>query len=340
MLFRALCTVYYVYTHLKHAHLFSWWLKPAPNLHHSHSLEPQIFHLELQVSSSCKLVASVQHRQSCDDGPRRGWTSSASCHDTWQSLGFLKFLMFWCIWISCVSCGIEVSIPSHFSVAPMYFCAGYIEDPWGRKYRNKGRARKQWWADNAYRQHGGYYAPPPQPVAPSAPAAPASRAPPVVVPARVKVPVVVVSDEGDSGVPVVSGVSDKKPPIPKRNAKPKPKAMPTCLQEGSAPAKPAGLKVKAKPKPPAGPAPGVSGVAGVAGAKRKNSRSPSAGGKRKIARSAASSSSAAGGSSGAQIPLRQPLLGQSFRIYSAGMRQASDRDFMSPSWNLIQLSIF
>jgi len=158
-----------------------------------------------------------------------------------------------------------------------------------------------------------------------------SRAPPVVVPARVKVPVVVVSDEGDSGVPVVSGVSDKKPPIPKRNAKPKPKAMHTCLQEGSAPAKPAGLKVKAKPKPPAGPAPGVSGVAGVAGAKRKNSRSPSAGGKRKIARSAASSSSAAGGSSGAQIPLRQPLLGQSFRIYSAGMRQASDRDFMSPS---------
>jgi len=30
--------------------LFSWWLKPVPNLHHSHSLEPQSFHLELQVS--------------------------------------------------------------------------------------------------------------------------------------------------------------------------------------------------------------------------------------------------------------------------------------------------
>ena len=40
----------YYYTNLKHARLFSWRLKPVPNLHHSHSLEPQVFHLELQVS--------------------------------------------------------------------------------------------------------------------------------------------------------------------------------------------------------------------------------------------------------------------------------------------------
>ena len=43
-------TLYTIYIYLKHARLFSWWLKPVPNLHHSHSLEPQIFHLELQVS--------------------------------------------------------------------------------------------------------------------------------------------------------------------------------------------------------------------------------------------------------------------------------------------------
>ena len=54
----------YIYIYLKHARLFSWWLKPVPSLHHSHSLEPQVFHLELQVSGIdslgfCNIVRQV-----------------------------------------------------------------------------------------------------------------------------------------------------------------------------------------------------------------------------------------------------------------------------------------
>ena len=165
-----------------------------------------------------------------------------------------------------------------------------------------------------------------QPEASSAPAAPASGAPPVVAPARV--PVVVVPDEGDSGVPGVSGVSDEKHPNPSPKKSVKPKAMPRS-EDSAKPAKPQ-LKLKAKPKPPPAPPPNY-GVYGVAGAKRKNSRSPSAGVKRKTVRLAASASSAAGGNSGGQISSRKPLQGETFVIYSAGKTQASNRDLMNPS---------
>ena len=91
-------------------------------------------------------------------------------------------------------------------------------------------------------------------------------------------------------------------------------------EDSAKPAKPQ-LKLKAKPKPPPGPPPNY-GVYGVAGAKRKNSRSPSAGVKRKTVRLAASASSAAGGNSGGQISSRKPLQGETFVIYS---------DLMNPS---------
>ena len=203
----------------------------------------------------------------------------------------------------------------------MYFCAGYIEDPWGQRSRNKGHKRRQWWADNAHHVRGGY-APPPQP-----PSAPASGAPPVV-PARVPapIPVVVIPDDGGSGVSVQNPRKSLKPKHKAMPGKPKAKAMPANLTT-----KP---KVKAKPKAQPGVA-SVSGVAGVAGAKRKNSRSPSAGVKRKTAvRLEAASASRGGGNSEAsanQISLRKPLQGETFTIYSAGKSQASNKDFQSPS---------
>ena len=208
----------------------------------------------------------------------------------------------------------------------MYFCAGYIEDPWGgqRPGRNKGHKRRQWWAHNAHHVREGY-APPPQPRP-----APASGAPPVV-PARVPapVPVVVIRDDG---VPAVSGVSAQNP---RKSLRPKHKAMPGKPKAKAMPyhltTKP---KVKAKPKAQPGVA-GVSGVAGVAGTKRKSSRSPSAGVKRKTAvRLEAASASSAPSNSGASatpVSLRKPLQGETFMIYSAGRSQASNKDFQSPS---------
>ena len=79
----------------------------------------------------------------------------------------------------------------YLHTSAMYFCAGYIEDPWGwgRKPRNKGAKRREWWADNAHRFHGDY-APPPLPQAPSAPASGVSGVPGVSAPA-----VVVIDDE-------------------------------------------------------------------------------------------------------------------------------------------------
>ena len=89
-----------------------------------------------------------------------------------------------------------------------------------------------------------------------------------MVPARVpaRIPVVVIPDDGGSGVSGVSVQNPRKSLKPKHKAmpgKPKAKAMPANLTT-----KP---KVKAKPKAQPGVA-GVYGVAGVAGAKRKNSR--------------------------------------------------------------------
>ena len=103
--------------------------------------------------------------------------------------------------------------------------------------------------------------------------------------------------------------------------KPRPKAMPSNPTP-----KP---KVKAKPK-----APGVFGVAGVVGAKRKNSRSPSARkGNQKTARLEAASASSAPSHSGVSTPisLKQPLLGETFTIYSTGRSEASNKGFQSPS---------
>ena len=91
-------------------------------------------------------------------------------------------------------------------------------------------------------------------------------------------------------------------------------------------------KDKAKPK-----APGVfdvAGVAGVVGAKRKNSRSPSARkGNQKTARLEAASASSAPSHSGVSTPisLKQPLRGETFTIYSAGRSQASNKGFQSPN---------
>ena len=192
----------------------------------------------------------------------------------------------------------------------MYFCAGYIEDPWGRRSRNKGHKRRQWWADNAHLVRGGY-APPPQP-----PSAPASGAPPVV------------PDGDDSGV---SGVSVQNP---RKSLKPKHKAMPG---KPKAKAMPASLTTKPKVKAKPTPQPGVAGVSGVAGAKRKNSRSPSAAEKKGNLKSvrlvAASASSAPSNSEASATPvsLRKPLQGETFTIYSAGKSQASNKDFQSPS---------
>ena len=191
----------------------------------------------------------------------------------------------------------------------MYFCAGWIENPWRKRNRGRGRVR------NAHRFHHDY-------VPPFGAPAPA----PQVVPARVArvPPVVDVPDDGDSGV---SGVSAQTPRVrlrPKHKAmpgKPKPKAMPSNPTP-----KP---KVKAKPKAPA-----VSDVAGVVGAKRKNSRSPSGRkGNQKTPRLEAASASSAPSHSGVstRISLKQPLLGETFTIYSAGRCQASDTGFQSPS---------
>ena len=144
-----------------------------------------------------------------------------------------------------------------------------------------------------------------------------------MVPARVPapIPVVVIPDDGGSGVSVQN---------PRKSLKPKHKAMP-----GKPKAMPANLitkpKVKAKPKAQ----PGVAGVSGVTGTKRKNSRSPSAGVKRKTTvRLEAASASRGGGNSEAsanQISLRKPLQGETFTIYSAGRSQASNKDFQSPN---------
>ena len=106
--------------------------------------------------------------------------------------------------------------------------------------------------------------------------------------------------------------------------KPKPKAMPSNPTP-----KP---KVKAKPKAPR--VSGVADVAGVVGAKRKNSRSPSGRkGNQKTPRLEAASASSAPSHSGVSTPisLKQPLLGETFTIYSAGRCQASDTGFQSPS---------
>ena len=120
-----------------------------------------------------------------------------------------------------------------------------------------------------------------------------------------------------------------QPSHPRKSLKPKQKAMPR--PEDSAKRQP---KVKAKPKPAP---PTNSGVSGVAGAKRKKSRSPSAG-KRKTVRSEAASTSSApwrgGGNSAAsanQVSLKKPLQGETFTIYSAGKSQAPNKDFLSPS---------
>ena len=205
------------------------------------------------------------------------------------------------------------------ALPPCTFALATLKTPGGgqRPGRNKGHKRRQWWAHNAHHVREGY-APPPQPRP-----APASGAPPVV-PARAPapVPVVVIPDDG---VPAVSGVSAQNP-RPKHKAmpgKPKAKAMPYHLTT-----KP---KVKAKPKAQ----PGVAGVSGVAGTKRKSSRSPSAGVKRKTAvRLEAASASSAPSNSGASatpVSLRKPLQGETFMIYSGGMSQASNKNFQSPS---------
>ena len=89
--------------------------------------------------------------------------------------------------------------------------------------------------------------------------------------------------------------------------------------------------LKRQPKPP----PTHSG------AKRKNSRPPGAGIKRKAVRLEAASASSApshsgdsgvfGVASAKHISLEKPLEGKTFKIYSGGKNQASNRDFQSPS---------
>ena len=214
----------------------------------------------------------------------------------------------------------------YLHTSAMYFCAGYIEDPWGWGQQPSGG--KPWWADNDAHCGIGDYAPPP----PGPPSAPASGAPPRVVPARVPVPVVVVPDndgnEGGGKKAGVSGVPDVRnhppqPSHPKKSVKPKP--MPDSLKRPK-------IKAKPRPKPPATPPPTHSGVSGT---KRKNSRSPSAGVKRKAVRLEAAPASSApshsGVSSANYISLQKPLEGKTFKIYSGGKNQASNRDFQSPS---------
>ena len=202
----------------------------------------------------------------------------------------------------------------------MYFCAGYIEHPpWEWPPQSRGHKRAEWRNNNW----------PPASTSGASASAPAFA--PAVVPARVaRVPdVVVVPDEddhdgdGDAVVPENprKSLRPKFKATPARS-RPKPKAMPDCLAP------------KSKTQ-----APGVSGVAGVGGAKRKNSRSPSAGRNkvRLVASSATSGSGVSGVASEPIIPLRKPLclkkplLGQKFTIYSAGSNQASKKDFQSPS---------
>ena len=199
----------------------------------------------------------------------------------------------------------------------MYFCAGYIEHPpWEWPPQSRGHKRAEWRNNNW----------PPASTSGASASAPAFA--PAVVPARVaRVPdVVVVPDEddhdgdGDAVVPENprKSLRPKFKATPARS-RPKPKAMPDCLAP------------KSKTQAP--------GVSGVGGAKRKNSRSPSAGRNkvRLVASSATSGSGVSGVASEPIIPLRKPLclkkplLGQKFTIYSAGSNQASKKDFQSPS---------
>ena len=216
----------------------------------------------------------------------------------------------------------------YLHTSAMYFCAGYIEDPWGcgRKPRNKGARRRQWWADNAHRRSHGY-APPP---APPSSASGVSGVPGVSAPA-----VVVVDDEegGEKAGPEgVSGVSDvqnaPQPSHQRRKGNAKAAPMPDALKRQ------AKIKAKPMPRPPATPPPTH------AGAKRKNSRSPGAGIKRKEVRlQAAPSASSAPSHSGdpgvsgvaSAKHMEKPLEGKTFKIYSGGKHQASNRDFQSPS---------
>ena len=85
------------------------------------------------------------------------------------------------------------------------------------------------------------------------------------------------------------------------------------------------IKAKPRPNPPATPPPTHSGVSGT---KRKNSRSPSAGAKRKAVRLEAASASSAPSHSGVfgvasaeRISLKKPLEGKTFEIYSGGRNQ-------------------
>ena len=174
----------------------------------------------------------------------------------------------------------------YLHTSAMYFCAGNIEDPswlWGQQPSNN--AGTQWLADNALGGSGDY-APPPPP--------PASGAAPVVVPARVPVPVVVVPDENEgnegSGKKAglgVSRVSDVCTSHPRKFQR----QMPDVLKQ-----KP---KIKAKPRPTKPPQPPPTPPPTHSGAKRKNSRSPGAGSKQKAARlEAASSAPSHSGDSG------------------------------------------
>ena len=121
--------------------------------------------------------------------------------------------------------------------------------------------------------------------------------------------VVVPDNEGEGGEKMagVSGVSDvRNPPQPSRPRKiVKPKPVPDSLKRQP--------KIKAKPRPTKLHPPTHSGVSGV---KRKNSRSPSAGAKRKAVRLEAASASSAPSHSGVSgvasanyISLQKPLEG-------------------------------
>ena len=98
-------------------------------------------------------------------------------------------------------------------------------------------------------------------------------------------------------------------------------------------------KIKAKPRPTKPPQPPPTPPPTHSGAKRKNSRSAGAGSKQKAARLvAASSAPSHSGDSGVSgvastnhISLKKPLGGETFKIYSGGKNQASNRDFQSLS---------
>ena len=123
--FSALCIVYIV-IFATHTLVFLV-AQTCSNLRQSDSLEPQIFHLELQVSgidAFIHLHFNIAHHVMMAQ-------EEVELHQHHVMIsGFHVF---------------HVALKfQYLHTSAMYFCAGYIEDPWGcgRKSGNKG-ARKQ-----------------------------------------------------------------------------------------------------------------------------------------------------------------------------------------------------